>query len=193
MKEEITREELKSIFGEACELAYEWSGIDFEVSDFVEIENGFQGKIDFRMVWKGGYPTKIKLDITKLENESILLPPKLMPLMIVNEELHKKSIPCYDLREILAEKVRSLFQRTRPRDLYDVWYLSGIIDLRSIEKMMEVKFKFKSVEMNIDIFFLKEEKFRRAWINSLKHQMRDVPDFDSVFNDVTEELEKVAL
>ncbi|NJE13855.1 nucleotidyl transferase AbiEii/AbiGii toxin family protein [Thermococcus sp. LS2] len=29
----------------------------------------------------------------------------------------------YSLEEIFAEKLRSLFQRTRPRGLYDVWYL----------------------------------------------------------------------
>jgi hypothetical protein len=47
------------------------------------------------------------------------------------------------------------------------------------------------VEMNIDLFHIKREYYKRAWMNSLKHQMRDVPDFNSVFNDVTEELKKV--
>jgi len=30
----------------------------------------------------------------------------------------------YSLDEMFAEKTRSLFERTRPRDLYDIWYLN---------------------------------------------------------------------
>ena len=37
------------------------------------------------------------------------------------------TIPCYSLREVLAEKLRALIQRsyTAPRDFYDIWYLAN--------------------------------------------------------------------
>ncbi len=193
LTEEVTKDELESTFSKSCEKGNELSGIDFELGEFVEMNNGLKGKIDFRMVWKGGNPTKIKLDISDHKNELILIPPIMRPLMIEMEEIKGKMIPCYDLKEIIAEKVRSLFQRTRPRDLFDVWFISRNIDLYSIRSLIKEKFNFKSIEMNIDLFLIKREYYKRAWMNSLKHQMRDVPDFDSVFNDVTEELEKVAI
>lgn len=39
-------------------------------------------------------------------------------------------IVCYDIREVLSEKLRALIQRsyTAPRDYYDIWYLSKYVD-----------------------------------------------------------------
>lgn len=39
------------------------------------------------------------------------------------------SIKCYSLDELITEKMRSLMQRTEPRDLYDLWYLFEVEEL----------------------------------------------------------------
>lgn len=35
----------------------------------------------------------------------------------------EQEIRCYSLIELIPEEMRSLMQRTEPRDLYDIWYL----------------------------------------------------------------------
>ncbi|TVR88680.1 MAG: nucleotidyl transferase AbiEii/AbiGii toxin family protein [Saprospirales bacterium] len=45
-------------------------------------------------------------------------------------ELIQSSIPCYDVHEKLAEKLRALIQRNRgeARDYFDIWYIMENID-----------------------------------------------------------------
>ena len=92
------------------------------------------------------------------------------------------SVLSYSLTEILSEKIRALFQRTRPRDLYDVWKLSELeLDVSSI---LGEKFYFKDVTFDIEVLNLKREGFGYAWENSLGHQISVLPDFDKVFGKV---------
>lgn len=88
----------------------------------------------------------------------------------------------YSLEEIFAEKIRSLFQRTRPRDLYDVWYLSKLgLDILDI---VDEKLGFKGVSADLDGLLSRKEDFRNAWENSLRHQLKNLPDFNAVFDEV---------
>ena len=89
----------------------------------------------------------------------------------------------YSLEEIFAEKVRSLFQRTRPRDLYDIWRLKEIIEWRA-----EVIFG-KGVQLEFEEFERRKPYYERAWEMSLAHQINPLPEFDKVWNDVLKFLE----
>ena len=44
-------------------------------------------------------------------------------------------LPAYSLEEIAAEKVRSLFQRVRPRDLYDLAALASRVDATTVHRL----------------------------------------------------------
>ncbi|MCW4051080.1 MAG: nucleotidyl transferase AbiEii/AbiGii toxin family protein [Candidatus Bathyarchaeota archaeon] len=51
----------------------------------------------------------------------------------------------------LSEKIRSLFQRTRPRDLYDVWKLSKLgLD---VSEILTIKFDSKGIDLDIPELF----------------------------------------
>ena len=57
-------------------------------------------------------------------------------------------IPCYSIEEVLAEKIRSLIQRSysAPRDFYDIWYLSKRypeLDYKLIADAFHKKLAFK--------------------------------------------------
>ena len=83
-------------------------------------------------------PLRIKLDFSfrekPLEPTISLLstsdyPIALMPL-----------IQSYSKREILSEKVRAMFTRNKPRDVFDLWFLlkqGTIIDWKMVKKKME--------------------------------------------------------
>ncbi|MEA3497064.1 MAG: nucleotidyl transferase AbiEii/AbiGii toxin family protein, partial [Bacteroidota bacterium] len=73
------------------------------------------------------WQTKIKLDISF--SETVLLKPEDRQIFhsYSDSEIINSKVPVYPLNEIVAEKLRSLMQRNRPRDIYDLHYLSEII------------------------------------------------------------------
>jgi predicted nucleotidyltransferase component of viral defense system len=89
------------------------------------------------------------------------------------------TIPCYSLREVLAEKLRALIQRsyTAPRDFYDIWYLANnqiAIDWKEIKEAFHIKMKFKNLEFEGIHQMINEgndKQVKAGWQNSLAHQI----------------------
>jgi predicted nucleotidyltransferase component of viral defense system len=105
-----------------------------------------------------------------------------------------EEIACYDIREILSEKLRALIQRsyTAPRDYYDIWYLSkhtNDLDWIGIKQAFLEKMAFKKLEFTgVDQLMntKSENTVKRAWKTSLGHQISDkkLPAFDEVKKDL---------
>ena len=92
----------------------------------------------------------------------------------------------YSFEEVFAEKIRALFERTRSRDLYDVWRLSQLgLDVSSI---IYDKFRFKDVTFKLEALLGRRDDFDGSWEASLRHQLNVLPDFDNVFEDVVKYL-----
>lgn len=89
------------------------------------------------------------------------------------------TILCYSLREVLAEKLRALIQRsyTAPRDFYDIWYLANnqlVIDWEEIRKAFHIKMNFKNLEFEGIHQMMNEgndKQVKAGWQNSLSHQI----------------------
>jgi len=140
---------------------------------------------------RGESRTKIKIDITNEENEKILLPLSMRKIIHPFSDTLGTEIRVYAIEEIMAEKIRSLFQRTRPRDLYDVWYLWERVERRKVFKILPEKFRTKNVEMNIKDFEQRKNGFKNAWESSLRHQLKELPEFEDVFSFVIGEIRKI--
>jgi len=50
--------------------------------------------------------------------------------------------------------------------------------------IVDKKFRFKGVGIDLDNLVGRKEDFRNAWESSLRHQLKDLPNFDVVFDDV---------
>jgi predicted nucleotidyltransferase component of viral defense system len=91
----------------------------------------------------------------------------------------------YTIGEIISEKMRSLMQRTMPRDLYDVWYLFEKENYKIEDYIIEFKKKteFKDLDPNelTKTILSKNEIFKRQWENHLVNQIKEIPDFDEVW------------
>jgi len=188
--EGIEKDELKNMIENAVAMAREESGINF--SDDVEIqenENGFEVSVYFQIMQRGESRTKIKIDITK--KEKILLPLSMRKIIHPYSDTLETEIRVYALEEIMAEKIRSLFQRTRPRDLYDVWYLWERVEKRKVFKILPEKFRTKNVEMDIKDFERRKDDFKNAWESSLRHQLKALPEFEDVFSFVIGKIRKI--
>lgn len=189
--EAIHREKLEALIKELVERAREESGINFD--DNVKIKenmNGFTGEISFQIMQKGGSKTKIKIDITKFTNEKIMLPIEERQIIHRYSDNINSNVRVYSLEEIMSEKIRSLFQRTRPRDLYDVWRLWDKVDMGKVLEILAKKFKVKNVRADIRGFEIRKDHFKNAWKNSLQHQLKYLPDFEKVFESVFERISR---
>lgn len=175
---------------QVVEIAKNESGIDFEDSiDLNPVKSGFSAKIPFRLY----YPTlmKIKLDITLPDREITVLPTeKRWLLHLFSDECHSK-VSVYSLKEIFSEKIRTLFERTRARDLYDVWYLSKRINIQEIVTIVDKKFKYKKIKPVIEDFIERTKDYKYSWNASLKTILKEIPEFDDVKNYLLPILNKI--
>lgn len=112
-----------------------------------------------------------------------------------------EGIPCYDLKEVLAEKLRALIQRsyTAPRDYYDIWYLSQHnpdLDWDAIVAAFQQKMQFKGLSFNGIDQMLNEANdkiLKKAWKNSLEHQITsgELPTYETVKQDLLNLFERI--
>ena len=139
------------------------------------------------------WQTYIKFDISF--SETILEKPvwkKIIHPYSDTGTLLNQTIPCYSLVEIMAEKLRALIQRNRPRDVYDVWFImqsSVGINKRAVKELLLKKAESKNIEIkNVEQFVneQKQRKNKRAWESSLTQHLpaKVLPDFDMVYLDL---------
>lgn len=98
------------------------------------------------------------------------------------------TVLAYSLDELLAEKTRALYERTRPRDLYDVVYLaenqSEAFDLVHVRELFAAKCEKKNLPVptfeEITRIVRSDEELRAEWENMLAHQLPVLPALDGV-------------
>lgn len=95
-------------------------------------------------------------------------------------------LPAYSLEEIVAEKVRSLFQRVRPRDLYDLAALASRVDSATVRRLADQKMAFKNVSPSWNRLLDRKPDFSAAWSASLKKLVHDVPRFEQCWQVTTD-------
>jgi len=148
------------------------------------------------------WTTSIKIEI--ISYEKMIFPPVMKSVFHnYSDQLSAavEQIPCYDISEVLSEKIRALIQRsyTAPRDYYDIWYLTtNIPDINweniipaFHEKMHYKNLDFTGVEQLINP--LNERSVKLAWQNSLGHQLAPdkLPDYELVKSDLLSLFNKV--
>ena len=188
--EETNISELEEIILNSIQQAKNQSNIEFiDEINSKEVRNGYSFDIYFRITRTTGSPLKIKIDITKKENEYII---DQITQKVINNPYSDKidtKVFTYSLDEIFAEKTRSLFERTRPRDVYDVWYLNK--HMKFDNSLFHKKCKIKKLEINIKDLINRKMKFENAWEASLKHQLPKLPLANDVFDEVIKFLKKI--
>jgi predicted nucleotidyltransferase component of viral defense system len=177
--------DIEQMIKKAIQTAKRDSGINFQ--DNIESEeniNGYQIDIYFRIFRRGGNPLRIKFDITKPENETMILPPVMKDIFHPYSDDYYSIACVYSIHEIMAEKMRSLFERTRARDVYDIWFISKNIDMAKAFEIFPAKCAFKKISPDFKDLFGRKQDFLNAWKSSLGHQLKALPDFELVFNEV---------
>jgi predicted nucleotidyltransferase component of viral defense system len=85
---------------------------------------------------------------------------------------------CLTLDHLFAEKIRALLIRHKPRDLYDVWFLSTTVAVDRL--LLNEKLKLYNVsleEIDMDRVF---SSIKKEWKQDLQALLGVVPDFNEV-------------
>lgn len=160
-----------------------------------------QGRIAFRGPSRPPQLPKIKIDLTS--DEAIVHAPASRPIFhsYSDAPLPVDGALCYPIAELLAEKLRALAERCRPRDLYDVVHVYRHPDLigraAAVLSALDQKCAHAGIPVpTVDT--LRSSQFRQEieqeWENMLGHQLPHLPPFsefwdelDSVFGWLREE------
>lgn len=129
----------------------------------------------------------IKFDLSF--NEPIILKPNNKEIYSEYSDKEKHSLLVYTLEEILAEKIRSILQRAKTRDYYDVWKILKLhhdkINVNLFREVLVKKCQAKKLHFNKNNLFNSEriQLTQEHWEKSLAHQINDLPDFKTVINE----------
>ena len=172
--------ELEGALGDATRA----SGIDFEVTEHRELQ-------------KEGYPTHyVDIDI---QYNAVLGHKNTTSLDVMIDEyvaftsidhLHRyEDIPefgltAYSREEILAEKLRALYQRSQARDYYDLYRMITEADIDDSVILPAFTRKCEHDDLHIDLRDglprVKRDELRDGWQNTLPDLVADLPEFGLV-------------
>ncbi len=180
---------IKAAFNELIEWVYEESRISLSAKNETQHDTGnFNFYLAFTGPLRGAGANKdIKVDIS--QNELVYNAPEEKQIINTYSDLEETySIFCYSLGEVIAEKMRSIMQRTAPRDIYDLWYLFEVEgqDIEDHIFAFQVKAKHKGYDPNelTKVIKQKEKTFAKHWKEHLSNQMTEIPDFSDVWREL---------
>ena len=133
-----------------------------------------------------GFKNRIAIDISL--RERMVLEPVRRRVEPEYGEIPPFEVYVYAIEEILIEKIRSIIQRGKARDYYDVWRLlsGGSFDIDRIKGLLVDKCRITGVEYRPDLIFDGDRlsEAGRYWEVALSRLTRDLPDFGRVVDEL---------
>lgn len=164
-------------------------GIEIVLRDFHRANGA--ARLRARFLGPLRHPGRLLLDITL--DEPVLLPPQRRQVVVDLFAWLRPTVLVYALEEILAEKLRSVLQRGKARDYYDVWRLlkekGDQFDQRTARQILQAKCQRTDIPEPTREQFLSPSSLAEAgayWRQDLAEQVPGVVLFD--WNTVVHEL-----
>jgi len=196
---DLTAEFFVKAFHEIADALHEEAGIEFSKDMFkFKILPKNDGKLSAQGVIHYNGPLRrkqgvasIKIDLTTDE------------IVVLNSERRRVHHPytdepekgiwstCYAFEEVIAEKIRALSQRARPRDVYDVVHFFRNRDMikspQLVHNVLIKKCGYKKIPVPTYELIEKHEKLDELegqWTNMLAHQLPNLPPLESFWKDI---------
>lgn len=194
-----TIEEISEALKEAKTLLMDEFGLVLEDGKphVVFDQSGRVAYIEFTIKYTGplrkssNVKSSFRLDITC--DEMVINPQNTRNYLPEYSDDKEFALRVYSLTEILAEKLRSVIQRGKSRDYYDVWrilkYHQDEISKNAVKDFFKAKLRHRNIEFTgVDALFLKSHlnSVRAYWERGLAHQIDKLPDFDVTISECEE-------
>ncbi len=140
-------------------------GVQFSIQDSEATQNGYLLNVRYSHDWGEG---NFKLDVSTRDDR--WLPPEdrepKAERYFNDLPFEPPTIPCMDLHEALAEKIRALHQRKTERDLYDIiQYGDGALNEPLVRLLAVLKLREDGERFDPSVVLSKLEDGRRDWID----------------------------
>lgn len=139
------------------------------------------------------YPGMIYMDLTF--DEPLCLEPEYRLVLASPFSDEQSEVLVYQLEELLAEKIRSLMERGKSRDYYDVWRLlkehSPQLSLELLGTVLDKKLSHKGLCPSTISDFLPNDikAIKRYWEEDLGQQIKPLPSLSVVLEELEELLD----
>ena len=111
-------------------------------------------KLIYRYLAIDGLPAKLKIEINTTEHFQVL-PLKFEPFLMKSDWFSGKcQITTYQIEELMATKLRALFQRRKGRDLFDLWLVlkHELIDTDTMIDIFKKYCAHDNLKISKDVF-----------------------------------------
>jgi predicted nucleotidyltransferase component of viral defense system len=171
---------VRGSFDEAFRLLKEKSSIEYSFDAYTS--GTYTILADVQFLGPLGFRNRIAHDISL--KEKLVEDPVWKKVKPEYDDVPPFRIQVYSLNEILLEKIRSIMQRGKARDYYDVWRFmkEHSFNQSKIKKLLIEKCKISNVEYRPDLLF-DEGRLSEAgkfWDIALSRLTKDLPDFQNV-------------
>lgn len=187
-----SRSKIETEFASVCEWIYDQSRIKLVLHPEEGSANQYKAYLRFQGPLSGDRDIKLDISTAELIYYSIEEKEVLDPY---SDKEENYLIKAYSLEESLAEKLRCVLQRSIPRDIYDIWYLTeqAGVDIEDVAFGFADKSKHKEKDplLLMEVLQNKEQKYKANWETSLKHQINALPEFDGVWRGLMAEVKKL--
>jgi predicted nucleotidyltransferase component of viral defense system len=141
---------------------------------------------DVQFLGPMGFKNKIAFDISL--KEKLIEKPLQINVKPEYDEIPPFDALVYSPNEILVEKLRSILQRGKARDYYDVWRLLREKDFNQsiIGELLIEKCRITGIEFRPELFFDPDRlsEANKFWTIALARLTRDLPDFELIVKDL---------
>jgi predicted nucleotidyltransferase component of viral defense system len=192
-------EYLTKVFNEIADSLQDETGIEFSKDKFkfkVRPKESAGISVEGQIHYNGPLRRKqgvasIKLDLTNDEIIVVKSEEKRIHHPYTDEPADGLWTHCYAFEEVVAEKIRALAQRARPRDVYDVVHFfrnrAMIKNPQLVYNVLVKKCSFKKIAIPTFETIEKHEKINeleQQWSNMLAHQLTNLPTLESFWKDL---------
>jgi len=138
------------------------------------------------------HPAMIYMDLSF--DEPLCLKPEFRKVLTAPFPNEERTVQVYPLEELMAEKMRSLVERGKSRDYYDVWRLlkeqCSQINLEQLGTVLEKKLNHKGLSLKSIEDFLPESPagIKRYWEKDLSQQVTTLLPLEDVLSELKEML-----
>ena len=161
------------------------------IKEIKEYKEGVNVRLLFNgPLYRGSKETQCFIPLNISLRENVLLEPRKEMVFSLYREIPNFEVFAMDEKEILAEKVRTIFARQKPRDIYDLHFLlEKNIDL-DVE-MINKKLSLNNITFSKREFKRRIEKMKGLWQIDLKNLMAKEIDFEKVKREIFDKLKKI--
>ena len=164
------------------------NGMVFELRSFHITDGSIIAGVQFTgpLVHKN----RLRADITL--DEKLVTPPELRTVSTGYPDIPAFRVKVYSPKEILIEKVRSIIQRGKSRDYYDVWriFKDDEFDMDEVKNLLIKKCQINEIDYKPELIF-DEDRLKEAegyWQKALGELTKELPDFNIVISELKTKL-----